>query len=163
MPQHDDGWTTRDAAAVRDRIADILGYCNRNGELHNPQNFEKKLLRSKWVCPDCNTVAGKVAYKRANELQWALVRPEETGNRTPADEEPEDDCQGEGSGEDDVEAGEEDTEPGEGDEADEIGQDAEPEESDDGSGIGNTDSEDVKARIENAQEDIEEFEEAAEQ
>lgn len=160
MPHHDDGWTTRDATAVRDRIADILGYCNRNGELHNPQNFEKKLLRSKWVCPDCSTVAGKVAYKRANELQWTLVRPEGTEGtgRTTAEDESTDGGETDDESEDDVQADEEPDVDGA-----EQGDTDENDDADDVGGIGGTDSEDVKARIENAQEDIEEFEEAAEQ
>lgn len=140
MKRNDDGSATRGASEVRGRIADILGYCNLDGKLHKPEEFEKKLLRSKWVCPDCNTVAGKVAYKRAVELEWMLVTrgPEEkkkTENPSKNKEQ---------AAEDDEEAAESETD-------------------DEGPKTGETDSEDVKARIENAQEDIEEFEEAAEQ
>lgn len=145
MAQNDDDHATRDAAEVRGRIADILGYCNLDGQLHDPRDFDKKFLRSKWVCPDCSTVAGKVAYKRANELQWMLVSQDGGGGSRAFSAE--------------RDATESD---------DEDGQEDENELEDDGDGdtegtAGDTDSEDVKARIENAQEDIEEFEEAAEQ
>ncbi|MDY7081768.1 MAG: hypothetical protein SXQ77_05025 [Halobacteria archaeon] len=58
---------------IRGRIARILGYCNVDGNLHNPRKFEKKALRSKWVCPECGKVAGKVDYRTAMDLQWVLT------------------------------------------------------------------------------------------
>lgn len=57
---------------IKSRIAEILGYCRVDGGLHDPTNFNKRILRSKWRCPECNTVVGKVNYQRATELQWVL-------------------------------------------------------------------------------------------
>jgi hypothetical protein len=144
MPDQSSGYSTRDATEVRGRIADILGYCNLDGRLHDPENFEKKMARSKWVCPDCSTVAGKVAYKRAKELRWMLIPPN-----------------GVGSSMSDRQDTTNDTEPEEGaDLADGGSADDEETTADDGS-TDETDSEDVKARIESAQEDIEELESTA--
>lgn len=72
---------TRSAGDIRGRIADILGYCKRDGGLHDPSEYRKKLLRSKWVCPDCGHAIGLNAYRRASELRWTLTeappQPEE--------------------------------------------------------------------------------------
>lgn len=146
MSDNASGYSTREAAEVRDRIADILGYCNLDGRLHDPENFDKKLLRSKWVCPDCSTEAGKVAYKRAKELRWMLILPE--GRRT--------DEENSLGREDDAEDQQED------EDEDEAAADGEGDDEEDDVTEG-TDSEDVKARIESAQEDIEQLEETAEQ
>ncbi|MDY7081308.1 MAG: hypothetical protein SXQ77_02600 [Halobacteria archaeon] len=66
-------YDVRTVDEIQNRIAEIIGYCRVDGRLHNPKEFNKKRMRSKWVCPDCGAVAGEVDYKRSSELQWVLT------------------------------------------------------------------------------------------
>lgn len=84
MSQSETRHQTRDADEVKERIAEVLGYCTRDGELHDPTRYDKKLLRSRWSCPECGHTVGIESYRRSLELRWTLneVRfPEEEGAR----------------------------------------------------------------------------------
>lgn len=84
MSQSETRYQARDADDVRERIAEVLGYCTRDGGLHDPSRYDKKLLRSRWRCPECGHTIGLEAYQRASELRWALEEvkfPEEEGAR----------------------------------------------------------------------------------
>lgn len=66
------GEATRDPEEIEERIADILGYCRDDGELHDPSKFVEKYAGMRWKCPDCDTAVGKTAYQRASDLRWVL-------------------------------------------------------------------------------------------
>jgi len=64
--------TTRSPEEIRERIADLLGYCMVDGELHDPDKYEGSLGGARWKCPDCGATALLTDYGRASELRWAL-------------------------------------------------------------------------------------------
>ena len=67
------GEATRDPDEIEERIADILGYCRSDGELHDPRDFVEKYAGMRWQCPDCDLTISKVSYKRASDLQWVIT------------------------------------------------------------------------------------------
>lgn len=72
MSQAKQKYTTREAGEVCDRIAGLIGYCSQDGSLHDPEMYNKKLLRSKWKCPECGHTVGKTEITKARELRWSL-------------------------------------------------------------------------------------------
>ncbi|MDZ7687711.1 MAG: hypothetical protein U5J64_03140 [Halobacteriales archaeon] len=67
------GKGTRDPDEIEERIADILGYCRSDGELHDPRNFVEKYAGMRWKCPDCDLTISKISYKRAKDLKWVIT------------------------------------------------------------------------------------------
>jgi hypothetical protein len=67
------GEATRDPEEVEERIADILGYCRSDGELHDPRDFVEKYAGMRWQCPDCDLTVSKISYKRASDLKWVIT------------------------------------------------------------------------------------------
>lgn len=67
------GEATRDPEEVEERIADILGYCRSDGELHDPRDFVEKYAGMRWQCPDCDLTISKISYKRASDLKWVIT------------------------------------------------------------------------------------------
>lgn len=65
--------STRDPEEIEERIADILGYCRSDGELHDPRDFVEKYAGMRWQCPDCDLTVSKVSYKRASDLKWVIT------------------------------------------------------------------------------------------
>ncbi len=79
----------KNRSEIRERLAGILGYCQLNGDLHNPNNFNKAILRGKYGCPDCNKTVGTVDFKRSKELQWVLNESKEENEEESKDEQEE--------------------------------------------------------------------------
>lgn len=67
------GEATRDPDEIEERIADILGYCRSDGELHDPRDFVEKYAGMRWQCPECDLTISKTSYKRASDLQWVIT------------------------------------------------------------------------------------------
>lgn len=67
------GEATRDPDEIEERIADILGYCRSDGELHDPRDFVEKYAGMRWQCPDCDLKISKISYRRASDLQWVIT------------------------------------------------------------------------------------------
>jgi ribosomal protein L37AE/L43A len=67
------GEATRDRDEIEERIADILGYCRSDGELHDPRDFVEKYAGMRWQCPECDLTISKTSYKRASDLQWVIT------------------------------------------------------------------------------------------
>ncbi len=67
------GEKTRSPEEIEERIADILGYCRLDGELHDPRDFEEKYAGMRWECPDCDLTVSKRSYMRASDLQWVIT------------------------------------------------------------------------------------------
>lgn len=67
------GESTRDPEEIEERIAEILGYCRSDGELHDPRKFVEKYAGMRWQCPDCDLTVSKVSYKRASDLKWVIT------------------------------------------------------------------------------------------
>lgn len=63
---------TRSPEEIRERIADLLGYCLIDGELHDPNDYKDSLGGARWKCPDCGATALLTDYGRASELRWVL-------------------------------------------------------------------------------------------
>jgi len=78
------GEATRDPDEIEERIAEILGYCRSDGELHDPREFVEKYAGMRWQCPDCDLTVSKMSYKRARDLKW-VIEPSSTIS-TDADE-----------------------------------------------------------------------------
>jgi len=67
------GEATRDPDEIEKRIADILGYCRSDGELHDPREFVEKYAGMRWQCPDCDLTVSKTSHKRASDLKWVIT------------------------------------------------------------------------------------------
>jgi hypothetical protein len=67
------GEATRDPDEIEERIADILGYCRSDGELHDPRDFVEKYAGMRWQCPDCDLTISKTSYRRASDLNWVIT------------------------------------------------------------------------------------------
>ena len=76
------GEATRDPDEIEERIADILGYCRSDGELHDPRDFVEKYAGMRWQCPDCDLTVSKISYKRASDLKWVITPTSFTRNET---------------------------------------------------------------------------------
>ena len=79
------GEDTRDPEEIERRIADILGYCRSDGELHDPREFVEKYAGMRWQCPDCDLTVSKISYRRASDLKWVIEPSSTTPASTDAD------------------------------------------------------------------------------
>ncbi len=79
------GEATRDPDEIEERIADILGYCRSDGELHDPRDFVEKYAGMRWQCPDCDLTISKISYRRASDLQWVITPSSTSLTSTDAD------------------------------------------------------------------------------